>query len=903
MNQSSGPITVRELRETYIRFFESKGHLAVPSGSLIPFDVTGKLDESLLFNGAGMIQFKPYFRGMAKPQNLRLTTAQKCLRTGDIDDVGDDSHLTFFEMMGNFSFGDYFKKEAINYSWEFLTDPRWLNLDKNRLAFTVFEEDSDSETFWSELLKESGIDPEGRIFRLGEETNYWPAGSFSNGPPGPCGPNSEIFYWTPPDESPPAASTYSSDDFGADELMGRWVEIWNDVFIAYDWQGVEKEPGRPSVGWEKTGLLNLPFRSIDTGMGLERTAAVLEGKESPYETDAFLPIILVLSGLTSKTYESEKRAYRIICDHIRSACFCVADGILLSNTGRGYVLRRLIRRAILQGARSLEIQEPFLYKLVAPVVAIMGSHYTELVSSRLATEEMLRNEEILFRRTLELGMERLQKILSEGAAGSNLVSGEDAFKLHDTYGFPLEITLEIAAENGWKVDEATYETLMEDAQDRSRAGQSRDLVYGSEVGGIQQDLPPTVFLGYEVLEAETNVLSIQEVDEKTLSIVLAETPFYAASGGQVTDHGELRIGAESFPVLSVSKKNGVIFHQVGWSAQLVGEVQATGVVDKTFRAPVRRNHTATHILHAALHTFIGPHASQAGSYVGADGLRFDFSHSKALTSEEIKKIEDYVNDKILENSIVKTYVDLPLAEAKAMGAMALFGEKYGEKVRLVEIDSFSRELCGGTHVSSTGEIGFFKILSEHSASSGVRRIEAITGEEAIKWIYSQEKIVIDSAKILKANPSELPAAIEKLQATGRDQKNQIEKLRTQTSGVQVQSKEIGSIVFGSTTLKDATKEDASLLADQWVSENPKRAILVATSSSSDANFIFVVKAGDQAVGLGVHAGNLVKEIAKITGGGGGGGASFASGKGQDLSKLPVAINAVENFVNREGSKS
>ncbi|RYG80959.1 alanine--tRNA ligase, partial [bacterium] len=481
-------MTVRELREKYLAFFESKGHTRHPSGSLVPYDVTGKLDESLLFNGAGMIQFKPYFRGTATPENRRLTTVQKCVRTGDIEEVGDATHLTFFEMLGNFSFGDYFKADAIRYSWEFLTDDKWLGLDKNRLSFTVFEIDDEAEAAWRACGAE-------RVFRLGEETNYWPAGAFSNGPPGPCGPNSEMFYWVAPEPAPTGA--YTREYWIRDDAAGKWVEIWNDVFIQYDWQGDPKPDGK---GYVKTGLPELPFRSIDTGMGLERTAFVLAGQTSVYDTEGFQALFGAIRAMATKTSE---RAERIIADHLRTATFCIADGILPGNTGRGYVLRRLVRRAVLQGSRALGIGDGFLDRIAEAVIAEYGDVYAELRERSALILSTLQTEETLFRRTLAAGSERLEALLS------GPISGEDAFRLYDTYGFPLEVTQEIAGESGVEVDVEGYEQAMKEAQVRSRGA----LVMGGAYEGLAQveeravpDAPTkTEFTGYDTLVGDGRV--------------------------------------------------------------------------------------------------------------------------------------------------------------------------------------------------------------------------------------------------------------------------------------------------------------------------------------------------------------------------------------------------------------
>ncbi len=913
-------ITVAELRKRYVEFFESKGHKPFASGSLIPYDVTGKLDESLLFNGAGMIQFKPYFLGTAQPEHKRLVTVQKCLRTGDIEEVGDDSHLTFFEMLGNFSFGDYFKREAIDLSWEFLTSELWLNLEPHRLAFTVFQEDSEAETQWHHHLNQLGINGVGRVFRLGEESNYWPANSFTFGPPGPCGPNSEMFYWVPQNEPAPDPATYQVHNFLADEKAGKWLEIWNDVFISFDWKGKLKDPSKPALGYQKSGLDNLPFPSIDTGMGLERTAAVLSGLNSVFQTDAFEQILAAIEFLTPQevdfSHADAIRAKRIIADHVRAMTVAIADGVLPSNTGRGYVLRRLIRRAVLQGFKTLKMKEGFLPFLseaamgVAPKphgsssdsapycyqneskrvgfthLSSLGNAYDEILDSQATLLQVLKNEEHLFRRTLEHGITKLEGLL---AGPPNTLSGEEAFKLYDTFGFPLEITLEVASEAGWGVDIDGFEETMKRAQERSRAGQERDTVYGN-VGA--QSRPATVFVGYQEKEEDSLVVDIETTDAGK-AILLDKTPFYAASGGQIGDKGTLSKTAPDgkthvIDVLDTTKSAGTYFHQVEAGADLQVGDRVVARIDERLRAKIQRNHTATHLLHAALHKVVGRHATQAGSYVGPDRLRFDFTHSAPVGSGELKEIEAIVTTKILENLDVITYADLPISEAKKRGAMALFGEKYGDKVRMVEIGEFSRELCGGTHVRSTGEIGLFHIVSEGSASSGIRRIEAVTGESALEWIHETDLRLRNAAELLRTQPKDVVASIERLLAAQKELKKQIESLR-HTSPKSATSFEIGSIKVLVDEANYENGTDIKSAVDGLVDGQPM-AVGIATAIS-DGKILFAVKVGAEAIKLGVSAGSVVKAMAQATGGGGGGNPSFATAGGREPNNRPIAIEA------------
>ncbi|HZH98858.1 MAG TPA: alanine--tRNA ligase, partial [Fimbriimonadaceae bacterium] len=732
-------MTARELRRKYIDFFISKGHDQYPSGSLIPYDVTGKLDESLLFNGAGMVQFKPFFRGVASPPNPRLTNAQKVVRTGDIEEVGDDSHLTFFEMLGNFSFGDYFKAEAIGFSWEFLTSPQWLGLDPRRLSFTVFEEDDEAYGHWAEHLASVGIDPSTRIFRLDEEKNFWPAGSFSSGPPGPCGPNSEMFYWTSESEPPPSGAYTRADWWRDSEEQGKWLEIWNDVFIQYEWKGRLRNPNRPTDGYEKEGMPELPFRSIDTGMGLERTITALTGKSSIYDNDLFYPIFRALAALGAEDAmrfadapADDRRggAGRVIADHIRTACFCIADGILPANSGRGYVLRRLIRRAVLKGQRVLGFEDIFLYRLYTAVAEALGDHYTELVDRKDVIVETLRNEEALFRRTLHSGStllsQELQKLggdpiktavadaietLVPGSSaaipkpsGGQVLPGDLAFKLYDTYGFPLEVTEELATEAGVSVDLEGYEIALRQAQERSRGSSSMDTVYAAEDEALILSVSPraqpfSTFVGYDRTEHLCEIVQIsprfnaEGLTTGQFQICLDETPFYAESGGQITDTGTISCPDFELHVERVWKEMGLIWHDAqvvranlqgstpgavdngvptsGLTQDAIASLLDSGYffrpveakVDAVRRRSITRNHSATHLLHAALREVLGKHVTQAGSLVAPDYLRFDFTHGKAMTSEELAEVERIVNGKALEGTPVTIFQDIPIAEA------------------------------------------------------------------------------------------------------------------------------------------------------------------------------------------------------------------------------------------------
>ncbi len=909
-------MTARELRQKYLKFFESKGHSIFPSGSLVPFDVTGRLDESLLFNGAGMVQFKPYFRGIADPPNKRLTTAQKCVRTGDIETVGDLTHLTFFEMMGNFSFGDYFKDDAIAYSWEFLTSPEWLGLDPNRLSFTVFEEDDVAFEAWSKIVSAAGINPETRVFRLDEETNYWPAGAFSSGPPGPCGPNSEMFYWTSEDVPVPSTqSGYSVEDWIRDDAGKNWLEIWNDVFIQYEWQGHLRNPERPGEGYAKDGMPELPFRSVDTGMGLERTITVLTGKKSLYDTDLFEPILRVINGLRgqdnpgiSDDNDPIGRATRIIADHIRTACFCIADGILPGNTGRGYVLRRLIRRAVLKGQRTLGFDEPFFHKVYEGVVEAVGDHYTELVDRRDVIVETLFNEETQFRRTVAAGSEMLQEELDKlrrvGDNAIKVLNGGLAFRLYDTFGFPLEVTKELCEEAGVDVDEEGYERALKEAQDRSRGASGMDTVYGGVEITIQFEKPtPTQFDGYQTMEEMSTIVgAIPIVDEgrQLVAIALDRSPFYAESGGQSADTGTIFGDGFSLNVLDVNKQDGVWVHLCETRTQLAdlfGQ-PVRAVVDAPRRNRIVRNHTATHLLHAALRQVLGKHVTQAGSLVAPDHLRFDFTHNKAMTPEEIAEVEKIVNAQILWGSPVNIHTDVPIDQARALGAMALFGEKYGNLVRVVEIPGFSIELCGGIHVYNTAQCGLFKIQHESSAASGVRRIEAITGEGAYEAVVEQTETLKKASHLLKSSPSQLLHSVEKVLEELKEERRKVEKLQARLVGGSSESsavtQTVGAFTLWTSKFEDVDQKVAASAVDQVVANNPS--IVAVAAVVADGKVTFIAKAGSQAVAQGAHAGNIVREVAKIAGGGGGGRPDFATAGGKDASKADEALAAVAGLL-------
>lgn len=876
------------------------------SAPLVPIDAVGKLDQSLLFTGAGMVQFKPYFRGLATPPSLRLVTSQKCVRAKDIEEVGNPAHLTFFEMLGNFSFGDYFKESAVDFAWEFLTSKEWLALDPNLLCVTVFEEDDEAYGFWAEKWRAAGFDPEQRIHRLGEASNYWPAGALSAGPPGPCGPCSEIFFRT-------AAESELSGDFATDEAAGKWLEIWNLVFMQYEWAGVLKDETQPHLGYIKTGMDPLPQKNIDTGMGLERTARVLGNFASVYETDVFSPIVAAIAeraGCTYGTSDEKDRAMRVIADHIRTASFCIADGIIPSNTGRGYVLRRLIRRSILKGTRTLGIDGPFLAGLLDAVVEALGDPYIELSERADAIKGALALEESAFLKTMRQGHERFGEMLAQNGS----VDGRDAFFLYDTFGFPFEVTQELAQEAGMSIDEVEFQAALKEAQEKSRSARGADEVFAGSSEAIvlatALDAPPTSeFVGYDRTTHVSRIVQISPrfgQDGKTtgdFQICLEETPFYAESGGQVGDCGRIQSDDFEFSVSNTWKEMGLIWHDaklerfdqslVGLSSEAVGAVLQSGVffasvlavVDARRRLAIMRNHTATHLLHAALREHLGTHVTQAGSLVAPDRLRFDFTHGKALTHEEVRAVEESVNERISEGLPVRIHWNVPIAEARKLGAMMLFGEKYGDFVRVVDVPGASVELCGGTHVGNIAEIGLFKIMTEASSAGGVRRIEAVTGYGAFQVSQQQSEMLREIAGTLKTQPAEIPGALARLQAKAREAK------KNAPAGPETgsQTRQAGRFTLKFAVVPDGTREQAKALVDRWVEADSAIVALVAFTSNGSVNFF--CKVGKDALAQGADAGPVVKAAAAVAGGGGGGTPEFAQAGGKDQDKAEDAVAA------------
>jgi alanyl-tRNA synthetase len=920
---------VHDLRQKYIEFFQSRGHLYQPAAPLVPIDALGVEDKSTLFTSAGMQQYKPYFIGAAVPPSTRICTVQKCLRTGDIDSVGDYSHCTLFEMLGNFSFGDYFKKEVIHWTWEFLTGV--LKLDKERFCVTVFADDDEAFAIWHD---EVGL-PADRIHRLGEDKNYWPANAISQGPNGPCGPCSEVFYRVAPLEemtTDPAISP--TERYLVDDDAGRYVEVWNNVFTQFD---------RSEDGNGKPVLTPLPKKNNDTGAGLDRIAYVVQGKTSVFETDLFQPTLTRIGEISGLTYGGtmsvQDFAFRVVAEHTRAAVFCIADGILPSNEGRGYVLRYILRRAIRYGKKDLGFAEPFLHEVAPAIIEQMGEFYTELRERRELILATIQREEESFRRTLDNGMTRLEEMLKveqlrhpssdggERSSGSEhlntrtrehpapMLPGDDVFMLYDTYGFPLKLTEEIAAERGFAIDMAGFEQAMERQRGKSKEGSKMETELFSRgesaLAEMQRSLPPTEFLAYGSAVAEARILGLlvngQAVESARagdeVTVALDRTPFYAESGGQVGDAGQIVTAAGDttcalkISVSDTQRSAGLILHagKVLEGEASVGQTVIASV-DAERRRHIMRNHTATHLLQAALREVLGGHVHQKGSRVEPDRLRFDFTHSRPVTQEELRSVEDIVNGEILKDEAVVVHSDLPIAEAKARGAMALFGEKYGDRVRMIEISGFSRELCGGIHLSHTSQVGLFKIVSETGVASGVRRIEAATGQGAYRLVNQRDEALRSVAALLKSNPADVVAAAERL----LQQRQELEKQNRQLkagAGAQtadLQPEQVDGIAVVAHRIDGSDGEAIANLADRTAQR--LGSAIVVLGGVNDGKISLLAKVTPDLVKRGFHAGNLVREVARMTGGGGGGRPDFAQAGGKNPEKLQEALDAVPRLV-------
>jgi alanyl-tRNA synthetase len=867
----------RELREAYLKFFEKKGALRLPSDSLVTDDPT------LLFTVAGMVPFKAYFEDRATPPRASVTTSQKCLRTKDIEDIGDISHCTFFEMLGNFSFGDYFKREAVTWAWEFLTDV--LKLDPAHLRVTVYQDDDEAYELW----RGCGLPPE-RITRLGQKTNYWPANAIVEQSQGPCGPCSEIFFDLQPDKP---------FDVDWDGEGDRWLEIWNLVFTQFTGQGTGDD----------YKLIPLPKKNIDTGSGLERTAAAINRLSGPFETDLLRPIIARLEELSGKAYMSTPDspvdiAFRRIADHARATTFLIGDGVTPGKTDKEYVLRRLMRRAIVAGLRQLGFhEESFLHHVIPTVVEIMKDAYPELVDRQNYILEQVRQEEALFRRTLANAMVRLEEELSTGK-----LSGERAFFLYQTYGLPFEVTQEVAGEKYIEVDREGYERAQAKHSQVSDSGMGGTwAVSDADLKALLRDVAQTEFVGYTTTRGTGRVLGLivdgkpaqTATEGQTVEVLLDRTPFYAESGGQVGDAGTLTAaGGGAVAVADTKKQNGVYFHRgtVAQGSVSVGD-EVTAQVEDSRRRDIMRNHTATHLLHKALRSRLGSHVQQRGSLVAPDRLRFDFAHGAPLSESDIRAVEQEVNDAIL-NELPVDIAEKPLDEARQMGAMMLFGEKYGDVVRVVSVGGeYSREFCGGTHVGNTAQIGPFRLVSEGSAAAGVRRVEAVTGRGADAFDLANMERLKAASLLLNVPAAQVPEAIERLQAELKATKDALAKAKQAQSGnvaaelVEAATERAGLKVVVATP---AGVEDAaalSTLADEILGRLQNGVVVLG--AAANGKVFFVAKASKDAVAKGAHAGNVVKAAAQAAGGGGGGRPDFAQAGGKDAAKLPDALKAAE----------
>ena len=878
---------LNELRDKYLTFFEGKGHLRLDSFPLVP-----KNDPSLLLINSGMAPMKKWFLAQEEPPRHRVTTCQKCIRTPDIERVGITArHGTFFEMLGNFSFQDYFKEEVIPWAWEFLTSDEWMAIPKDKLHISVYKEDDEAYDIWT---KKVGVAPD-HMVRLGKEDNFWEHGS------GPCGPCSEIYF----DRGPEYGCGKPTCGVGCD--CDRYMEIWNLVFSQFDADG-------------KGHYERLARPNIDTGMGLERLACVMQGVGNLFEVDTVQSVLHHVERIANKTYGEDDKtdiSIRVITDHIRSCTFMVSDGILPSNEGRGYVLRRLLRRAARHG-RMLGITRPFLVELVETVIQSSESAYPELREHDAYIKKVIGTEEANFARTIDAGMNILNNMIDGlEKAHEHLLKGLDVFKLNDTFGFPLDLTKEIAAEQGIEIDEEGFHAEMTKQKERARAERLKKNISGwSEDLFGALDAEPTVFTGYETLndtgvvvalsdeETLTDAIATDEEAKDGVLVVLDKTPFYAEMGGQAADHGMLNSADCSLRVLDVKKTpKGYYVHTCVLESGIVkvGD-HLTAQVDKEYRMAIARNHTATHLLQAALREVLGDHVHQAGSYQDAEITHFDFTHFSAVTPEELARVQKIVNDKIYESMNV-TVREMPIEEAKKLGAMALFGEKYGKVVRVVDIEGWSTEFCGGTHVKNTAQIGGFKIVSEASVAAGIRRIEAVTGRNLLIRANLQEAMLHTVANTLKANNvTALPVRAEAVMAENKALAKELEEIKAQVAASKVTSlfdnaEEIGGVKIASAYFTGTTGDTLRGMCDTIRDKAVKPAVAVLVGKAED-KITMAVTVTKQAQEKGLKAGALVKEIAAIAGGKGGGKPDFAMAGLKDETKIDEALAAVSAIVKK-----
>jgi len=872
---------VNEVREKFLSFWESKGCLRHESYSLVP----PANDKSLLLIAAGMAPLKPYFAGVEEPPRHRMTTCQKCIRTNDIDNVGHTArHATYFEMLGNFSFGDYFKHESLNWGWEFVTGEDWLAIPKDKVWATVYEDDDEAYNIWKD---EIGM-PEERIVRLGKDDNFWEIGT------GPCGPCSEIYY----DRGPEYGCGKPDCKPGCD--CDRYMEFWNHVFTQFDRQ-------------EDGSYLELEHKNIDTGMGLERMACIMQGVDSIYNVDTMQAILQEVCRLANIEYHDGHAktdvSLRIITDHIRAVSFMICDGVLPSNEGRGYILRRLLRRAARHG-KLLGIKGTFLAELSDKVVETSGDAYPDLVARHDYIKKILKIEEDKFAATIDKGSEILDQYIAESkAAGEKLLSGDKCFTLYDTYGFPIELTQEIAEDEGFEVDVDGFKAKMEAAKEMARnARNDEDNEGWLDESVMYKDMPQTEFAGYESLAIDAKVIgivrgmsSLKSAGEgEEVRIVLDRTPFYGEGGGQIGDTGVLENDGFNAAVTDTIKVNGVYVHKcVVTSGEIAVGDTVNACVDEIRRHSIARNHTATHLLQAALRQVLGDHVEQAGSYVTDESLRFDFTHFEAISKEDLAKIEDIVNEQILKFTDVDTKV-MPIEEAKKLGAMMLFGEKYGNDVRVVNVPDFSLEFCGGTHVANIGQIGSFKIVSETGVAAGTRRIEAVTGDAVRRMLNDEMNVISGVANTLKTNVSAVLKRAEDVANELKSSKKEIADLKAKSAGDVVgeliaSAKEIGGKKVITKVFDGVEVEQLRTISDK-VKESAKNVVMIFATKSEDGKTTLLSSVSDDLLDKGVHAGKLIKEVAAVCGGGGGGKADTAQAGAKDASKLEEAFAKAEELL-------
>ncbi len=867
-----------EIRQAFLDFFESKDHLVLDSAPLVP-----KNDPSLLWINAGMAPFKPYFDGSLEPPHPRIATSQKCIRTNDIENVGKTArHHTYFEMLGNFSFGDYFKDEAIEWGWEFVTEV--LKLDPDKLWITIYKDDDEAFDIWHDKI---GI-PAKKIVRMGKKENYWQIGT------GPCGPCSEIHY--------DRGKEYGDSE---EDVLGgegdRFLEIWNLVFTQYNYT-------------EDGEYLELPNKNIDTGMGLERVASILQNTETNFETDLIKPIIDKVVEETGTPYREDEEsvtAYRVIADHIRSTAVAISDGALPSNEGRGYVIRRLIRRAARYG-RKLGFEEPFLYTLVETTSKVVKGAAPELKEQLAHVKNVIKSEEESFLKTLEQGLNILEEMLVDlKAENKEVLSGENAFRLYDTYGFPLDLTEDIAAEEGIKVDEEGFNQEMEAQRKRAREAREETSFSSGEIdklyASFKDKIEEVEFTGYHSLTEETEIIGLVKDNKKVDSlkkgengnIILAKTPFYAESGGQLGDKGVIKNDNFEAEVTDTFSRAEIPVHQVSVEdGEIKVSEQVEAVVYNDRRKATARHHSATHLLHKALKEVLGDHVNQSGSLVAPDRLRFDFTHFSGLTDQELEEIEKKVNYAVMENYPVETELK-DLEEAKAMGAEALFGEKYEEEVRVVKMGDFSMELCGGTHVEATGDIGAFKITSESGIAAGVRRIEAVTGEFALNYFNNKLDILNRTAARLKTEPDNVYHRVEQLLAQNKELEKELARLKQKLAGSKKddlidQLKEVEGVNVLTAELSELDSQGLRNLTDQ-IKDKIDSAVIVLASKGEN-KVVFVASVTDDLVEKGFNAGQIISKVAQIAGGGGGGRPDMAQAGGSKPDKTAEALAEVENII-------